>query len=52
MKALKEKRVTDKMTLYILYQEVDETEFEKIVEQRLQRKHGEYYSQHTKELIG
>jgi hypothetical protein len=30
MKALKEKRVTNKMTLYILYQRVDETRFEKI----------------------
>jgi hypothetical protein len=28
---LKEKRVTDKTTLYILYQEVDEVGFEKII---------------------
>jgi gag-polypeptide of LTR copia-type/Domain of unknown function (DUF4219) len=32
MKALKEKRVADKTTLYILYQGVDEVEFEKITE--------------------
>jgi hypothetical protein len=30
-KALKEKRVTDKMILYILYQRVDEVRFEKII---------------------
>jgi hypothetical protein len=30
MKALKEKRVADKTTLYILYQGVEEAEFEKI----------------------
>jgi hypothetical protein len=30
-KALKEKRVADKTTLYILYQGVDEVSFEKIV---------------------
>jgi division protein CdvB (Snf7/Vps24/ESCRT-III family) len=30
MKALKEKRVADKTTLYILYQGVDEAGFEKI----------------------
>jgi Domain of unknown function (DUF4219) len=30
-KALKEKRVTDKMILYILYQRVDEVMFEKII---------------------
>jgi hypothetical protein len=30
MKALKGKRVTNKMTLYILYQGVDEVGFEKI----------------------
>jgi gag-polypeptide of LTR copia-type len=31
MKALKEKRVADKTTLYILYQGVDETRLEKVV---------------------
>jgi hypothetical protein len=31
MKALKEKRVTDKTTLYILYQGVYEIDFEKLV---------------------
>jgi hypothetical protein len=31
MKALKEKRVADKTTLYVLYQGVDEVGFEKIV---------------------
>jgi Domain of unknown function (DUF4219) len=29
---LKKKKATDKMTLYILYQGVDEAEFEKVVE--------------------
>jgi hypothetical protein len=31
MKALKEKRIADKTTFYILYQGVDETGFEKII---------------------
>jgi hypothetical protein len=32
MKALKEKKVRDKTTLYILYQGVDRIDFEKLVE--------------------
>jgi hypothetical protein len=32
LKLLKEKKVADKTTLYILYQGVDEAEFEKIAE--------------------
>jgi hypothetical protein len=31
LKLLKEKKVADKTTLYILYQGVDEAEFEKVV---------------------